>query len=533
MNFDPAFFESKGIDFGAMISEDFLNRFAIAHHRLDNSIYHVKQHISNFGLNIDIQLDVNSPIVFDLSPIADSKFHSIWKSHLIVKGANANVDPPTTPPNLGIFVKEASFTFIVYKEDGTLDFQTNFLWDVSGTCAVVLDNVEGTNVLRLEPIKIQFKSHEKELIKEIDLQLKKHIPDVKTRTTQKLSWLMDNSNPEKLVLYLLNQMLATQMTNFIQQFTLPKSFELMNDVRIEPGLLSIKDKVLSVGCKVGNDTSKLSTETEAELKVFLSSFRQEFNREFSHFDEEKLKAWKPEHSTTLRFLDAKKAELISLKNQGVLKGTNAVYPENVIVFTNSEITDAIANQYFNIYRQEDYEATLIPNALKAKCGWSVKLSNADTTIMDHGLKLTMNAKLHGYAGVACLNSDPKHWGEWIWFNLGANVWPDPDLGVIANPKFKTDGIYLSGELSTRCVKASIDGLPIWANSALSWIIGLITSPLFSVIDLLVRNFDFKIINYPSGFPGTSIVIQSANWRFNQLPVKKGSYLVFSADTFFE
>ena len=43
MNFNPEIFKKNGIDFGAMISEEFLNNFATTHHELDNAIYHVVQ----------------------------------------------------------------------------------------------------------------------------------------------------------------------------------------------------------------------------------------------------------------------------------------------------------------------------------------------------------------------------------------------------------------------------------------------------------------------------------------------------------
>jgi len=536
MNFNPDVYEKNGIDFGAMISEEFLNRFAVAHHKLDNDIYHVVQHITNFGLNLDIKLDVNNPIKFDLAPIPAQKFIGIWKSHLIVKGANVNVDPPVTPPNLKISVNDVKFTFIVYKEDGSVDFETEFVWDISGTCAVVFDNAEGENILRLEPVKIQFSKHETELLTEVGHRLRKLIPDKKNIKTgiRLLPGLMNNDEPEKLVLYLLNQILATQVSNFVQEFTLPKAFELMDGVVIEPGYLSIQDHALAVGCKVGNDKSELAEDTEAKLRIFLKSFKQEFDKEFSNFDEEKLKKWKPEKSPTFQWLNRQMDDIKGLKHQTKRTKTSADYPENMMLFTNDQLTDSVANQFFNFYKYEDYSATLIPLVLKAKCGWSVKLSNADTEIMDHGLKLSMNSKLHGYAAVGAPNPDPKHWGEWIWLNLGITLWADPELGVIANPKFKEDGIYLSGELTTKSIKANIDNVPAWANKGVEWISGLLTSPLFAIINLIASSFDFKIINYPSqGFPGTSIVIKPENWRVNQNPLKIGSYLVFSGDTYFE
>lgn len=536
MNFNPEIFEKNGIDFGAMISEDFLNHFATAHHELDNSIYHVVQHISNFGLKLDIKLDVNNPIKFDLSPISDQKFLPIWKSHLIVKGAKKDVNTPIIPPNLKISANNVKFTFIVYKEDGSIDFPIEFFWDISGTCAIVLDSIEDERILRLEPIKIQFQKHDAELLKEINLRLQKLIPDKDNKKTgiKATFGLMNSNDPEKLVLYLLNQILATQVSNFIKEFTLPKAFELMKGVEIEPGYLSIDNKALSVGCKVGNNNSDLYKITESKFVVFMEEFTQEFTKEFTNFNEDKLKEWSPERSTTIAWLNLQIDEISKKKKHGLMKMSIAEYPQNLILFTNDRLTDVIANQFFNFNKSADYSATLIPLVLKAKCGWSCKLSNSDTEILDHGIKLTMNSKLYGYAAVGAPNPDPKHWGEWIWLNLGVTVMADPNLGVIAYPKFKENGIYLSGELTTKCIKANLDGVPSWANSAIGWITSLITTPLFTAINLIASSFDFKIIDYPSpGFPGTAIIIKPENWRINQSPLKLGSYLVFSGDTQFQ
>jgi hypothetical protein len=536
MNFNPEIFEKNKVDFGAMISEEFLNRFAVAHHKLNNSIYHITQHISNFGLNLDIKLDVNNPIAFNLSPIDENRFVKIWKSHLMIKGAKKDVEPPFTPPNLKISVSNVCFTFIVHKEDGTIDFETEFNWDIVGTCAVVLDFIENENILRLEPIKLEFSKHETELLAIVQKKFATLKDSKKAAFSNQLREKMAVNDPEKLVLYLLNQVLATQITNFVQQFKLPKAFELMDGITIEPGFLSIEDRALSVGCKVGNNLSASPEAVVSQLNIFLSDFKEKINEEFYDFDEEKLKKWKIEESPSYKWLNTKLEDLKRSKTKKVAikRIANENYPENIIIFTNDEISDSIANKYFNFYKSEDYETTLIPAVLKVKCGWSVKLSNADTEIMEHGLKLSMNAKLHAYAGVGAPNPDPKHWGEWVWLNLGVSIWPDPELGVIANPLFKTDGVFMNGKTTTTCIKANIDGVPSWANAAVAWITGLLTTPLFAVINLIISNFDFKIINYPpDGFPGTAFVIKPENWRLNQEPVKKGSYLVFSADTYFE
>lgn len=264
----------------------------------------------------------------------------------------------------------------------------------------------------------------------------------------------------------------------------------------------------------------------------MNEFRDVYNKEFKYASMTDLQKWDPKKSETLNWLKSKEREFETLNQvQPIVKSQLDDYPENILLFTNDAIADTVANKYFNFDKSEDYSTTLIPAVLKAKCGWSLKLSNADTEVLDFGLKLTMNAKLHGYAAVGCPNPDPKHWGEWMWFNLGASITPVPNLGVEARPSFKTDGIYFSGRLTTQQLQVSIDGLPGWANKALEWITGLLSAPLFSLINLIASNFCFKIIDYPSvEFPGTGIPIEPQNWRFNEKLVKNGPYLLFTADT---
>ncbi len=277
MNFNPDIFIQNHVDFGGIITEEFLNRFSQSHFKYNNQIYHGKQHITNFGLNMDIKYDLSNAIVFDLSPIADDKFMLVWKKHLAVKGANERTlsNLATTPPNLKISVLGVTFTFIVYKEDGSVDFTADFNWDISGTCAVLLDNIEGEYILRLEPIKLEFKMHEKELLGELTKSFTRELP---TRKDPKIVSIKDylaakfNSDPEKLVLYLLNQILATQMTNFVQQWKLPKAFEIIDGVEIQPGYLSIQDKAIAVGCKVGSCKSNdIKNTAEAKITLFMGS----------------------------------------------------------------------------------------------------------------------------------------------------------------------------------------------------------------------------------------------------------------------
>ena len=252
MNIPSAELQAAGVDLGAVVAEEFLNQFSAAHFRHVPDIYSGKQRFTNFGNDIEIAYSFKKPITFGLTQIPLKRFRPLWHSHLVRKGASSLrlEQILDTPSNLSLEASDVDFTITCYDgHTNNVVLVIDFTWQIDARCAVTLNS----NVLTLEPIKIQFSPGALQLLAVIRKKLGGSASKNALSSCGKIGQPQDPAwcaKAEEFILFLLNTVLATQMTNFVRSWTLPNAIQLFDGINLSPNYLAIHDGLLILGGKV-------------------------------------------------------------------------------------------------------------------------------------------------------------------------------------------------------------------------------------------------------------------------------------------
>ncbi|ABV95607.1 hypothetical protein Dshi_3879 (plasmid) [Dinoroseobacter shibae DFL 12 = DSM 16493] len=244
MSIDYNDLQSKGVDIAAAINETFLNKFATSHHTANPSLYSGKQRFTQFDNDIEIAFKANTPLTFDFSrQVSRARFKRLWLQHLKIKGVPESTkldEVLTTPPNVSLGCESVIFEVKIFdgKSNDVL-LTVDFDWSLLTLAAISLDDGK----LSMEPVRIGF-SQRMAIIEEA----------IAARVSSKLSTLGvqqkperpatfgDPSDPvwcaklEKMIILLLNQVLAVQIANFIAEFELPRAIEVADGIAIDARL---------------------------------------------------------------------------------------------------------------------------------------------------------------------------------------------------------------------------------------------------------------------------------------------------------
>jgi hypothetical protein len=536
---DPALLVANGVDVAGVITDTFLNNFSDAHFKKGNEIYKGSYEISDFESKLRIFYEFAAAIKFDLSPIPPNRFQSIWISHLKTKGSPNLAEVPMVPPNLMLSGERVKFRFTVYKgQTNDEDFSVDFEWSLEARCAVLLVEVAGgERELRLEPIKVKFTKSPEQLSREIAERV------ALIAQTRGPSRGLQNGrfgNPadpewciklEKLFLFLVNQVLAISMTNFIKTWRLPRAIDLIKGVAVSPSYLEIANKMMIVGGQVLYAPSRVSPIAE-RVTEFMESFSEKLQEEIETLTDEQLEKWDPNRSPSFQFLRQREKQILAEFNElaNKSKNTSKSYPDNVQILSNDKLFDALAKAYLKDERRKDY-STRIDFIVKGEAGWWLKVDGGYGRVVPSGVKIGANIAVGGYARACAPNPDPKHWGEWSCIGLCVQIEPKPNFEIDAFPDFKSSGIHIRLVLRTQRIEASLcGGIPSWVNKIVRWITGVLSEPLLDVIRALIALFNFKVVDYPKYFPGTAIGFEP---RFNSRAQNAGPYLAFTADPKFK
>jgi hypothetical protein len=536
---DPATLSANGVDVAGVITETFLNKFAKAHFEKGNAIYKGSYDVTDFESKLRISYEFKSPIKFALSPIRESLFKDVWISHLRNKGAAGLTDVSIVPPNLVLAAEKVKFVFTVFRgQTNQEDFSVEFEWDLEARCAVTLAEASGGGKeIRLEPLKVKFSKPVEQLAKEI-IEAVQKIGNSRRRTSKATNGAFGNpADPEwcikleRLFLFLVNQLLAVSMTNFIKTWQLPRAIDLIKGVAISPSFLEIANKMLVVGGQVIYALPRISPIAE-RVTEFLEGFNEKLAEEITSLTDEQLEKWEPSKSPSFQFIKMKETEILSEYNSLVSesKKTSRAYPENLQILSNDKLFDALAKAYLKDEHHGDYQIKL-DFLIKAEAGWWEKVDGGYGRVVPGGIQIGANVNIGGYARACVPNPDPKHWGEWLCVGLCVQLEPKPNFGINAYPNFKNSGIHIRLVLLTQRIEMSLCGnVPGWINRIIRWLTGVLTEPLLNVIRALIALFNFKIVDYPKYFPGTAL-----EWRprFNTQPSNTGPYLAFTADPEFK
>src|SRR5579883_301689 len=230
MNIPYQELQAAGMDLAAVVTEAFLNNFSAAHFRNVPAIYTGSKRFTNFDNDIEIAYQFNSPIQFTLTQIAPGKFKKVWLAHLKARGAASLSlkDILDTPANLTITAANVQFTVVGYQGHTNVVVLTiPFTWNLTARCAVSVTSGD----LTLQPVKIELSPGAQQLQVLLRKKLRKLAPPNKPERECLCGKIGNPPDPEwcakaeQFILFMLNTLLATEMTNFVLSWKLPNAIQ--------------------------------------------------------------------------------------------------------------------------------------------------------------------------------------------------------------------------------------------------------------------------------------------------------------------
>jgi hypothetical protein len=536
MNIPYQDMQNGAVDLGAVVTEQFLNDFSAGHFKDVPDIYSGHQRFTNFGNDIDIAYQFKKPILFHLTPIPIQHFKRIWHSYLKKKGAASLTAEQVVlvPPNLGLEADDVTFTITCYDgHSSTVVLTITFDWKITGLCSISLSS--GT--LTLVPIKLEFSDANSLLLevlrRELDAVIRERNgggPCGQAGSTDPV-WC---AKAEEFILFLLNSVLSVQMSNFVTTWKLPNAIQLFDGVNLSPNFLLIQNGMLVVGGQITTQPLGISP-IQTAVERIIDDFRNHALAEFENADEEYIRRWVPENSSTLAWLgktiEGLESQLKATSQDRVparrQQRQSAALSPTLALCSNSKLFDVLAKKYLSANNGWT-GGTQLDHIVKADIGWWFKVDNATGAVIPGGIQVSANVSIGGSVSVCVFDLDPKHFGDWACINIAAELAPlpnPPGFALQAYPNFKSDGIYVSANLLTEAIGLQVPGWPGWANDILGWVTGMMTVPLLAAIRLVISLLNIRIAQYPTDFPGTGMP-----WTPNMssTPSNAGPYLVFSA-----
>lgn len=520
--------KKHGVDLAGVINEEFLNRFSKSHHKHNSEIYSGTQYVTEFDDKISLTYEIQNPITFDLSPIPRAKFKKIWTNHLKVKGNSSLVESDVieVPPNLILRSNKIKFTVTVF--DGNTDtekLKVSFEWDLESRAAVR----QYGDTIKLESIKVEFSVGENAVRNDIKkkLALDKAPSDIKFGNPNDPVWC---AKVEQLILLLLNKILATQISNFINTWELPSSIKLIDGVEISPVYLDIHNHSLVTGAQV-TSSPKGASPLQSEIESLISNYSRRVEEEFSNMSDDELMSWDPDKSPSLSWINQYRNEIEKKANKEITTQSSHTekYDANLALATNDKLFDALTKQYLSV--RDGWEGSKkLDKLVKAVAAWWLSVQNGYGKVDGKGISIGANVDIGGRVQVCHFDVDPKNFGKWRCHGPNVNLSPDPDFSMSAFPTFTSNGIYLNVKLLTKGITISIPDWPDWANKILKWVTSMLTRPLLDAIRSIIALFRVRIAKYPMHFPGTAL-----EWspRMNSEPDNFDGYLTFTADPEFK
>lgn len=528
--------ESAGVDIAALVNENFLNKFSASHHKVNGSLYEGKTYTDEIGDRVEISYKVVNPLAFDLNPIAENRFRGLYETHLVTKGMEPSQKSKmfTVPANLKLNSKDISFEIaVINTQDGSDIIRVPFAWDMEARCAVLLIENNGAYSVRLDPLKVEFSSGEPAVL----LELRQAISGNKELTNLDSPPKYSATDPEwcikveRLILLLVNQVIAVQLSNFIRSWELPKAIELVEGVEFKPSYLDVKADYMALGGQVTMAPIAVST-LQAKASAILAEYTQRVQAEFDSMTDEQIKNIKDEKLESVEWLKtatvALGADFVVGTSSGRASTSGSTFDKNVSLLVNDKPIDYIAKKEITV-RDGSSSSIQLDRALKAEAGWWLSIHSVSGGIAPGGLWVKATPDVGGYARICHFDIDPKNFGQWKCYGPAVQI-IIKNAKFMAFPSFETGGIYVRGRFSSDGIEVRIPGWPSWANELLAWVTRVLTDPIIDFLGALLGLFKIRIVEYPKHFPGTGL-----EWtpNVNTIPSNIGPYLEFSADPTFE
>lgn len=402
----------NGVDIAATVNEVFLNKFSASHHRAVPSIYEGKQRFSHFDNDVEIRYKVAKPIQFDFSgSIPAARFRKLWVSHLKTKGADPRLsirNVITTPPNIRLSCDDLIFEVVVYDgHSSTIVLSVDFSWSLEALAALTLMG----NVVKLDPLRVSFSTGTPFVQAEIAAKIADRSKSSAVKQAHPTTF-GDPTDPvwcaklEQMILLLINQVLATQIANFIRAWELPRAIEVADGIAIAPIYLAIHGDDLVVGAQVVTQPIGPSA-LQQQLDAFMHDFRLRAEKEYSSLSDAELRLWHPDRSPTVQWMSqyVQSVEATMLEELQKFRDVKpATFAPNLQLLFNDKLFDVLAKRLLSV-NQGWQGSKELDRIVKGTIGWWFRVENASSKVVTGGIQVNADVSIGASASICHFDVD--------------------------------------------------------------------------------------------------------------------------------
>jgi len=467
-----------GYDVAAGLSEATLNDFLNAHWKSENasasSLYKGDGVAAEVGLSW--HYEVRSAAVIDLMPISAAAFARVYKSYLATVPELARHMPPlrqgvmeanelgqlgdNPPPNVQLQIKNL---FVQLTPNGGKP--VNFEYALTVTGIIQTEIVNGANILRILPISAKVTD---------PAALRGKIGSLFQTQAQMGP---DCVALEKLVLYILNVVLANRIGSFVRQFELPVPIRVVNGVKItRVDLQVLADQLVMMGY-LGRQAGRPAAQELFDLQHADATA----TRQIAHALDSRVQAQAPQ------------AEVLTVSN--AMTALASQWPaRGIFVILHQRLFQAIAA---TLHTQVSHQSGGSVIGIHYSLDYEFDAGNATAIVTDTGLDVS--ADIHAHAGARAWIS--THCGD-----VSAGVSADTAGHPKFDARFSFEGrdVVLTTTPERFTLNWNFGGLPFPLNKILGYILDILSDALIAVLALIGLSWKTKLTSLPDTFPGTDL-----------------------------
>lgn len=475
-----AVFSASNYDVAAGLSEATLTDFLDAHWKTEStttsSVYKGTGRAAELAL--EWSYDVTAPATIDLMPIDPTRFARIYrgwlttvpelKRYLIDRAKESEPNErgelgAVPPPNVRINVPKLN---VVIKTDSGVTVSFDYALTIIGV--IQIEMAGNQRVLRITPISAKVTD-----AVALSAAIKAAMPAAPS------AMATDCVALEKLILYILNVLIANRIGSFVRQFSLPVAIDVVNGVTVSDVEIEIVDDLLVLMGRISAGPAPAAT-----LAATLA-----FNGDHHEVASHGADAQKGESTVFARPTDV--IPVVDLK---AAKALGSWPQRGLFIILHERLFQAFAA---TVGINESHERCTSIAIFKACYGYAVRIWGATATVNGNGVDVQAQFAGSGWIK-GCIETHCKDECAKISFNPSA----DPKFGT----EFSIVGrdLWMTATPRMFDIHWNVGGLPWPINKIIGWVLDQLSDIAVAIIRLLGLQWKKQLTSFPAIFPGTTI-----------------------------
>lgn len=470
--------DSSPYDLAAGLNERSFNDFLDAHWKLEsasaNSIYEGKGRLEEVAITYHYK--ITKPSIIDLMPLTSSRFARILSGWATTVAELASYSPQLftddTPPNFQVRVPGIE---IRVETDTGISVTLNVAAKITGFVTAIQQ--PGSVRIRLVPIDARIEEQDK-LVALIKSRLQQASP---------AAGVDDCVELYKLILYIVNVLLANRIGSFVKEFDIPLPIELFEGISITSFDLSVLEDTIFIRTTIDAQSLQLKP---SEIDTLVAATRAQDVKK----NAEKIATLDLHSTATLQTFtggniqEAEVAQLqdLSLPNKGVF------------LILHEHLFQLLADKYLVMDQKKTDSGSFL--GINWEVGTRLRTWSPTATVVTTGLNVS--AEFEGSAWIRLWIH--THCGD-ISHTTSATARATPRI----NSRFSFDltdreSLWVSVGALFFPINWTIGGIPFPFNKLLEFILEFLTNLVVLFVALFGVRWRHKLTSIPETFPPTNI-----------------------------